>query len=413
MNGISVVPDQGVLEIHESIRRFESTGRAFIYSVMGGRDVEVEAEAGWIRTKSKQRYLDWGSFSVYLLGHRHPRVVAAVAEQLARLPGSTRAFPHEPTVWFHREMARAVPPAISKFMLLNSGAEATEAALKLARAKTGRPTVFYLEKAYHGKTMGALAVTDAKVFRAPFEGLLRDTVRISRLDASQAATEIRNRPPAAVILEAIQGEGGIFELGSDFLQAVRAACTEAGSLLICDEIQCGLGRSGETWAFEKAGIVPDIVLAGKALGGGIVPASAVLATPAAFTPFDRDPLLHSSTFGGNPLAASAAAASLNVLREQQLARTCAEIGRQIGEFLTALRQRRPDCLHGVSGRGLLRGLHFSTAAAAGTFLKNARREQLLLTPCLTTPTVLRLTPPATTTPEDLAFAFQALERACD
>jgi putrescine aminotransferase len=193
---------------------------------------------------------------------------------------------------------------------------------------------------------------------------------------------------------------------------VRAACTQAGALLIHDEIQCGLGRSGERWAsLDVDDARPDILLAGKGLGGGVMPVSALIASPEAFTPYDRDPILHSSTFGGNPLACAALMATLQVLQEEMLWQRAQEFGAQARRGLSALVQRHPDLFSHVSGRGLMLGLHCRSGAVAAYFIRRCAEQHLLLTPCLTTPQVIRFTPPLVVKPSEIEFSSEAMEQA--
>lgn len=397
----------------DSLRRHQSKGRAMLFSIAGIRACELHAQGCWIEADDGLRYLDFGSFSVFLLGHRHPEVVAAVSRQLHRLPVSSRSLLSPVQADACARLAGMAPEGLSKVMLLNSGAEAVEAALKLAKAHTGRSKVVYLEKSYHGKTLGALSVTDAPLFRRDFVAEHALAVRASRSDGRLAAELILREAPAAVILEPIQGEGGIHELGAEFLRAVRAACTRAGAMLIHDEIQCGLGRSGERWASLHAGdgARPDILLAGKGLGGGVLPVSALIASPEAFGPYDRDPILHSSTFGGNPLACAALAATVQVLQEGALWERARALGAVAQQGLVSLVERHPELFSHVTGRGLMLGLHCRSGAVAAYFIRRCAEQRLLLTPCLTTPEVIRFTPPLVTEAADIDFSREAMERA--
>ncbi|HEU5321986.1 MAG TPA: aminotransferase class III-fold pyridoxal phosphate-dependent enzyme, partial [Methylomirabilota bacterium] len=371
--------------VHDVVRRHCSTGRALLYAMAGPLDVETSADGGWVVGASGRRYLDLGSFAVFLLGHRHPRVVDAVAAQLQRLPGSSRAFPSESHARALAAVAGLAPPGLSKVMLLNSGAEAVEAGVKLARVATGRSGLHHLEGSFHGKTAGALSLTDASLFREPFLPLLPGITRLSRTDAEEAAAAIRAERPAAVILEPVQGEGGVFELSVAYLRAVRDACSAAGAVLVADEIQCGLGRTGHLRAMDFAGVVPDVLLLGKGLGGGVVPVSALVARPEVFEPFDRDPLLHSSTFGGNPLASAAVAATGEVIQADDIPGRAARLGVRVRALLDALVLRWPELFTRVTGRGLLLGLHCRRPGVAGQFIRSCLAHGLLVTPCLTRP----------------------------
>jgi putrescine aminotransferase len=184
-----------------------------------------------------------------------------------------------------------------------------------------------------------------------------------------------------------------------------------GALLISDEIQCGLGRTGALWATTWLGVSPDVLLLGKALGGGIMPVSAVVATPAAFRPFDRDPFLHTSTFGGNPLASAAVRSCLEVVREIDVPERATVLGKRVRTILDDVVAKRSDLFEGVSGRGLMLGLHCRNSEIAGEFMRNCLHNRVLLTPCLTTPNVVRLTPPAVMKEKELRFAYDGMTRA--
>ncbi|MEH2500345.1 putrescine aminotransferase [Bradyrhizobium sp. AZCC 1678] len=398
-------------EVHQVLRSHGSTGRSFLFEVTGARDIEVSGAGAWVTVSSGLKYLDLGSYAVFLLGHRHPRVIGGVSAQLNTLPGSSRAFPNEALAAACAALTAVVPMKSPKVMLLNSGAEATEAAAKLARAATGRPLLLHLEKSYHGKTFGALSLTDAELFRRPFVPLLPFTQAVSRSDITAAVAAIRSSKPAAIFVEPVQGEGGVYEIAPEFLRALRSTCDETGTLLIFDEIQCGLGRCGTMWASQAAGVVPDILLSGKALGGGVMPVSAVVARTECFGPYDRDPIVHSSTFGGNPLAAAAVVSALEAIQSERIVQRAADLGAKIRTRLIDLASRWPTLFGHVSGRGLMLGLHCRRPDVSALLIRNCLRRQVLVTPCLTTPHVVRITPPAILTDDEVEFADQALEAA--
>ncbi len=397
--------------VRDLVRRHQSSGRALLYALAGVDDVEVSAAGAWVTGASGRRYLDCGSVAVFLLGHCHPRVVAAVEAQLHRMTGTSRAFPSAVNAEAARSLAAAVPAGLDKVMFLNSGTEAVEAAMKLARAVTGRTPVLHLEGSFHGKTLGALALTDSALLREPAGPLVPGTARIRRDDAEAAAEAVRQAEPAAVFAEPVQGEAGAFEVPDAVLRALRSACDDVGALLVCDEIQSGLGRCGDWWAHARAGVVPDVLLTGKALGGGVVPVSAVVARARAFTPFDRDPLLHASTFGGNPLACAAVVAALGVISDERIPERAERLGRRLRPALEGLVADWPELFAGVSGRGLLLGLACRRPDVAGDLYRACLQERLLVTPCLLRPEVIRFTPPAVLEEEELAFAEAALRAA--
>jgi putrescine aminotransferase len=398
-----------IAQVMDLVGRHQSKGRKVTYRLMGVADLETSAQGCRVSGLEGSEYLDLGSYSVFLLGHRNDRVVAAVERQLRSLPGSTRLLPSAVNAQAAQAVAEVAPAGLDKVLLLNSGAEAVEAAIKLVRTVTGRTGLVHLEHSFHGKTMGALALTDNPRLKTGSAPQLPDCHRISRSDPAQAAESIRRLRPAGVFFEAIQGEGGIFELAPEYLQTLRRTCDEVGALLVADEIQCGLGRSGTMWAFEPAAVKPDVLLMGKALGGGVMPVSALVATEAAFAPFDRDPFLHTSTFGGNPMAAAAAVASLGVIVEQDVAGRARTAGAVLKDTVAALVSRWPQLFTMVSGRGLMLGLHCVSPAVTALVVRTAIKHQLLVTPCIDCNTVVRLTPPAFMTAADLALVGRLLD----
>ncbi|MGW6457503.1 aspartate aminotransferase family protein [Streptomyces sp. NPDC055078] len=399
------------MDVLDLVRDHQSSGRALLFRLMGATQPEVSGTGSWVTAGSGTRYLDLGSFAVFLLGHRHPQVVQAVADQLARLPGSTRTLPNGPGAMAAADLAALAPAGLDKVMLLNSGAEAVEAAIKLARARTGRVPLAHLTGSFHGKTAGALSLTDAPLFRDGLGPLLPGVIRLGRDDAGAAAELIRRHRPAAVFAEPVQGEGGVHPLTPAYAGALREACDETGALLVFDEIQCGLGRCGSFWAHDDLGVVPDVLLSGKALGGGVIPVSALIATGDAFRPYDRDPLLHTSTFGGNPLAAAALTATLKVIAAEDVPALARHAGGRLAGILNDLVRTWPRLFAEVTGRGALLGLHSTRPDVAGEMLRAALAEGLLLTPCLTTPSVLRFTPSAFITERELVCVAEGLNAA--
>ena len=285
-------------------------------------------------------YLDCGGFGVFLLGHCHPRVVSAVRTQLERHPLSTRLFLNAQLAEAAEALAHAAPEGLDKVFLTGSGAEATELGLKLARL-AGRTRVVAMDGGFHGKTLGAVSVTGRAQYRDPFAPLLPDVSFVPFDDpAALAAALADGGAQTAVVLEPVQAEGGVRVPAPGYLREVRRQCTAAGALLVLDEIQTGLGRLGAMWGADLEGVRPDVLLTGKVLGGGVMPVGGVVATAEVFAPLDADPLLHSSTFAGSPLAAAAVTATLAVLREEGVVERVRELGPQRARAGPRRRRRR-------------------------------------------------------------------------
>ena len=401
---------EAVLDI---IRRRQGPGRALLHRIVGPHDLELRSEGSWIYGLGDRPYLDFGSFAVFLLGHRHPAVIGAVRDQLDRMALSARTFASPVVAAALEAIASTSPPGLTKVMLLNTGADAVEAAIKLARLTTGRRGLVHLTGSFHGKTAGALSITDSPFLRQPFLPLLGDVSRAPRDSPDDAAAVVEQKKPGAVFVEAIQGEGGIYELSAPLLQALRAACDNVGALLIADEIQCGLGRSGAMWAVENSGIVPDVLLMGKALGGGVLPASAVVATPEAFAPFNRDPMLHTSTFASSPIAAAAVDATIRVIFDEDVPARSARAGFHLRSILDDAANVAPEAIVGIRGRGLMLGIECSSPSVAGDLLRSCAHSGVLLTPCLSAPHILRVLPSAFVSDSELSYARTALMASAD
>jgi predicted acetylornithine/succinylornithine family transaminase len=314
----------------------------------------------WVRDTEGRELIDLvGGIAVNVLGHAHPAVTAVIAEQSQRLIHTSNLYYTRPQV----ELAeRIIATAFDgRVFLCNSGAEANEAAIKLARKwgrrhRNGATGVVALQGGFHGRTLGALAATGQPRYRESFEPLPAGFAHVAAdVDAIAAAVD---GSVAAVLLEPIQGESGVLPLDDQLLVAVRALCDERGVLLILDEVQSGMGRTGRWWAHQHAGIVPDVMTIAKGLGGG-VPVAAMLASPRADV---LEPGDHGSTFGGGPLAASVACAVMATIADEGLVERAGRIGEYLRESLLSLAGDGVP-VAAVRGRGLMLGLVLSEPIA--------------------------------------------------
>ncbi len=330
------------------------------------------------------------------LGHAHPKVAAAIAEQSTRLITLFETYFNDQRAAL-MELITSLVPGLDRVFFCNSGTEAVEAALKFSRVSTGRTNVIAAMRGFHGRTMGALSATYNKKYKEAFEPLVPgfSHVAYNNLEALEAAVTDQ---VAAVILEAVQGEGGVYPATPEYLQAARRVCTERGALLIMDEIQSGLGRTGRMFAFQHAGITPDIVCIAKSLAGGL-PMGAVL--------FGSEvknlaPGLHGSTFGGNPLACAAALAALTAIQEEDLPGQAAAKGAYLLEELQGIESSR---IREVRGKGLMIGIELKEKVAPYLAALQDRRV-LALNAGLTT---IRLLPPLVITRAQLDKVVAALK----
>ena len=371
--------------------------------------VEVAAAGSKVRGSDGQTYLDCGGFGVFLLGHCHPAVVAAVREQLGRNPIATRLFLNPELAQAAADLAGITPVGLDYVFLTNSGAEATELGLKLARL-AGKRHLIAMHGGFHGKTLGALSVTGRAQYRDPFGPLLPmvDFIQFGDPGALRAALTAKS----AVLLEPVQAEGGVRLPPDGYLRQVRQACNETGAVMILDEIQSGMGRLGAWWGADLADVTPDVLLTGKILGGGVMPVGGVVTSAQLFAPLNADPLLHSSTFAGSPLAAAAVTATIRVIKSEGLIERTRELGPQVRDLaVEAVTAHCPHLVTEARGEGLLIGVDFISADAATEFLIGLLEERVIPSYSLNCSNVLRLTPPAILDAADLAWLASALTSA--
>jgi putrescine aminotransferase len=380
-------------EVADRYRRHVGRGRARVAELTGGL-VEVSSEGSTVTDAQGRSYLDCGGYGVFLLGHRHPAVVAAVVDQVQRHPLSTRLM-LEPTLARAAEtLASVTPEGLDYVHFANSGAEATEAAIKLARAH-GRTTLVSASGGFHGKTMGALGLTANETYQAPFRPLLPDLVHVPFGDAAALGAVLT--PETCVVLEPVQGEGGVVVPPAGYLADVARRCREAGAMLVLDEVQTGLGRLGTWWGADRDGVRPDVLLVGKGLSGGVVPAAAMVATAGAYRPFSDDPFLHTSTFAGSPIAMAAATAAVTAIRDEGLVERARELGARL---LPGLAEALAPCgpqVREVRGAGLLLGIELDDPGTALELVLDLLERGVLVNHSLNAHRVVRLTPPAVLT----------------
>ncbi len=369
------------------------------------------AEGSWLVASDGRRYLDFiAGIGVSALGHGHPEVLAAIAEQARRhlhvmVYGE---YVIESQVRLARRLTELLPPPLERVYFTNSGAEAIECALKVARKFTGRAGFVAFDGAYHGDTMGALALAGNRAMREPF-GALPGPVRQLPFGDEGAAAKI-DSTIAAVVVEPVQAEGGVRIPEAGFIRALRKQCDRAGAMLIFDEVLTGFGRTGKLFALEHFGVVPDIVVMAKALGGGL-PLGALCGRHELLGTLSHDPPLgHITTFGGHPLSCAAGLASLNVIVRERLYQRAATIGTEIVRRLLAM--RAPE-IAAVRGLGMLVGIEFRDAALARRFVAATLARGVVLNWTLNADNVVRLAPVLTIMPDEVDFALSAMEEALD
>jgi len=378
---------------------------------LSGSPVEVRALGSTIWDHTGKAYLDFaGGYGVFTLGHSHPRVVAAVREQLDRMSLSGKTMFSPLLGRLARRLAEITPGDLSISFFANSGTEAVEGALKLARAATGRTKFVATTGAYHGKTIGALAVSGREAYKTPFGPLLSEIVHVPYGDTSVLDEALHGA--AAFIVEPVQGEGGIVVPPLGYLRAARAACDAAGALLIVDEVQTGLGRCGLLFACDRDGVTPDVLVLAKGLSGGIVPIGAFVARPSVWkTAYAKAPLAHTSTFGGNPLACAAALAALDVLRDEDLVANARVQGERLLAGVRAIAADFPRVVREARGLGLLVGMELRSEGYAGTIVPEMLKAGVTAAWTLNAQRVIRLEPPLVVTAAEIDCGIAAARAA--
>jgi acetylornithine/LysW-gamma-L-lysine aminotransferase len=357
--------------------------------------VLVRGEGARVWDADGREYIDCvGGHGVANVGHAHPAVVQAVTEQVQRLAICPNGFYNDQRAQVLAELARIGPPGLERAFLCNSGTEAAEAALKLARLSTGRTNVVAAMRGFHGRTFGALSATWRRAYRQPFEPLVPgfEFVPYNRLAAMEQAV---NGQTAAVILEVVQGEGGIIPGDGEYLLGVQAICQERGAMFIVDEVQTGFGRTGRMFASQHHDLQPDLMCVAKAIAGGL-PMGGVLIGPRVK---DLPKKAHSSTFGGNPLACAAALATIRTIESERLPQRAAELGARL---IAGLKAIRSPLIREVRGLGLMVGVELK-GKAAPYLARLADCGVLALTAGAT---VMRFLPPLVISAEDVGTVVE-------
>jgi len=366
----------------------------------------ARAAGATVWDREGQAYLDLlAGMGVANVGHTHPEVVAAVRAQAERhlhvmVYGE---FVQAPQVELATRLAALLPAPLSVVYFTNSGAEAIDGALKTARKHTGRRRFVAFEGGFHGDTWGALSIGGNPVYRTPFEPLLSHTTLLPFGDP--AALAAIDGDTAAVVIEPVQAEGGVRIPPPGYLATLRRRCTETGALLVFDEVVTAFGRTGRLFGFEHTGVVPDLLVLAKAIGGGL-PLGAFVGSREVMRTLSHDPpLAHVTTFGGHPLSCAAGVAALDVLLRDDLPGRAARLGAAMQDRLRALVGR--GGLANVRGLGMLIGLEFDEPSACARAAERAFSQRLILNWTLHRDTVIRLAPPLVLTD---AEADEALAR---
>ena len=381
-------------DVIEKYQKFVNPTQVALLKVGGFDHIEHRADGVTLTDLEGNTYIDClGGYGIFSLGHRHPKVVEAVRRQLDLIPLGSKTFLNKPLADLSAKLAELSPGDLQYSFISNSGAEAAEAALKMARMASGKTDFISTEGAYHGKTMGALSVTGRKVYREPFEPMLPGGCFVPFNDADAIEAAITDKT-AAVILEPVQGEGGIQVPSPDYFPRVREICDKHGVLLIADEVQTGLGRTGKMFAVNHWDVAPDIMTLAKALGGGVMPIGATLATPAIWNKvFHENPFIHTTTFGGGEMACAAALAALEVTVEEGLPARATENGAYFLHGLKKIQAEYPNVLKEARGLGLMLGVEFTDSDIGKLVIGTMVHRGVIAAYTLNNAKVIRFEPP--------------------
>ena len=368
----------------------------------------VKAEGCKLYDKKGKEYIDLiAGISVCNVGHRHPKVVKAIKNQVddylhLLVYGE---MIETPQVLYAQLLTKNLPKSLNSVYFTNSGAEATEGAMKLAKRVSGRTQIIAFNHSYHGSTQGALSVIGDEYWRNAFRPLLPDILHLD-YNSSEALEEITERT-ACVIAETIQAEKGVNAPLKKWIKALRKKCTATGTLLILDEIQTGFGRTGTLWGFEQFGIVPDIILLGKALGGGM-PLGAFVADKKLMSQFTENPVLgHITTFGGHPVCCAAGLAAMKVLQKEKLVEKVHE-----KEYLFRELLQHPK-IKVLRSRGLLMAIELEDSATVLKVTQACLKQGILTDWFLFAPNCIRMAPPLTITSKEIRKACVVIYKAID
>ena len=404
-------PDELYADVVAKTARYLNPNLAKLMA-FAGFGAEMRGEGCYLFDHDGRKFLDClGGYGTFSLGHRHPAVVGAVRDGLDKLGMSGKAFFSPNSAALAELLVNNTPDGLDLAFFSNSGAEANEAALKFAKGATGRAGIVSTLGSFHGKTLGTLSTTGKEKYRKKFEPLLPGVSFVPYGDAEAASAAVSS-DTACMIVEAIHGEGGILLPPDGYLRSLREICDRHGAILIADEVQTGLGRTGHLWGFDHDGVAPDILTSAKALGGGVMPIGATIYTRAIYDGvYGENPTAHTSTFGGNPLACAASLAAVRTIIDEELPRRSAEMGGRMLKGLSEVGARHAETIGEVRGRGLMIGLEFREDEIGELVVASLLKRGVCVAYALNNPRVLRFEPPLIIDAEQIDFAVEAVDGA--
>jgi putrescine aminotransferase len=368
--------------------------------------LEWSGQGSILRDLLGREYIDClGGYGIFSAGVNHPKVIEAVVNQMQRMALNSQELLEPWRAALAKVLAQVTPGDLQNSFFINNGTDAIEGAIKLTRLYTHRSTFISALGGFHGKSMGSLSLMGKASFREPFQSGLQDVRFVPYGDADALESEFRRCDEvgvqiAGVVLEPVQGEAGGVVPPVDYFPRARELCTRYGALLIADEIQTGMGRTGKLWGVDHWNIVPDIMCLGKSIGGGVMPLSAFISTAEIWEVMVPNPIIHSTTFGGNPLACAAGLAAIQVTLEEDLPGQAAQKGDFLLRELDCLQQQYPQVLKEAHGKGLLVGMEFPTQEVGWKVASGLFKRGVLVAGTYSKAQVIRIEP-ALAIPMDL------------
>lgn len=379
--------------------------------------LEWQGRGSVMRDLLGREYIDClGGYGIYNMGMCHPKIVEAVRAQVSRMPLSSQELLDPFRGALAELLGELAPGDLQECFFINNGTDAVEGALKLARLQTKRVGFISAVGGFHGKSMGSLSVMGKHTYRRPFEPLLPQIHFVPFGDTKALEDEFKKLAAvgddaAALILEPVQGEGGGIVPPPDYLPAARKFCDKYGTLLILDEVQTGFGRTGKIFACEHWNVVPDIMCLGKSIGGGVMPLSAFMGNSRIWRVLEENPFIHSSTFGGNPLACAAGIAAIHVMLEEKLPEQAAAKGHFLMKHLRSLKNRFPNVLKDIHGLGLLIGMDFASDEIGYHFAASLFKRGILVAGTLISSKTIRIEPALNISYDHLELVLEKMEEA--
>ena len=379
-----------------------------------GLDSTVESASGAVIRDSRGReFVDLiAGYGVFNLGHNPERITRALRESLDGQPLWNRPFLSEPLATLAEKVVKTTPGDLSRVFFCSSGAEAVDSAIKLARLGGRRSEIVTVQGGFYGFTMGALSASGIPGQSRPFAPLVPGITHVSYGDVDALAAAV-SEDTAAVLLEAVQAEVGAIDPPAGYLKAAREICDQSGALLMIDEVRTGMGRTGPAFAIEDEGIIPDVLMIGKSLAGGIVPVGAVVARAETWGRFGMSFAMSASSFAGNRLACVAANAAIDTMREEDVLASGRTAATALWKGLTELAAQHPDLITRLTGRGMLIGMHMANKRLADETVQHCVANDALVATAFCNGSCILFEPPLVITPELVQRGLDALARALD